>query len=285
MNNKAIVALLCVTVLLNSLYITKANADSETFEENYAIAPGAGFEIRNRDGKIRIEGWNGDQVKVRAVKQSRWGGKLENVKIEVLPGVNFSIETIHLVNNPKVSVSFDIQVPTYVKVERVKTSNGKIVLTRTHGDTTVESSNGKIEIDDVVGSISASTSNGAISISRVKGFVSAETSNGAIDIEGVEGVVSLETSNGAIHADVPAIGNKGLRVRTNNGKIELNFASNLNADIEAKTSNSDIELDGIEVVAKEISRSRLRGKIGEGGKKIICKTSNGAIVLGKLASW
>ena len=272
MNHKAIVAFLCITGILNFILVSSVIAVTETFEETYEIASGSVFEIRNRDGKIRIEGWNGGQVKVRAVKESRWGGKLDNVKIQVLPGEHFYIETIHLVDNPKVSVSFDIQVPIDVKIERVITSNGKIVLDRTHGDTTVESSNGKIEIEDAVGNISASTSNGAISINRVKGFVSAETSNGAIEVEGVEGVVSLETSNGAIRADV----------RTNNGKIEINLASDLNADIEAKTSNSNIELDGIEVVAREISRSRLRGKIGEGGKKIICKTSNGAIILGKL---
>ena len=99
---------------------------------------------------------------------------------------------------------------------------------------------------------------------------------------GAEGVISLETSNGAIYAEVPAIKNHGLRVRTNNGKIKLDLASDLNADIEATTSNSNIELDEIEVVAKEISRNRLHGKIGNGGNKISCKTSNGAIIFGKL---
>ena len=95
-------------------------------------------------------------------------------------------------------------------------------------------------------------------------------------------MISLETSNGAIDADVPAIGDNGLRVRTNNGKIELALASDLNADIEAQTSNSAIEFDGIEVIASEVSRNRLHGRIGRGGTTISCKTSNGAIILGRL---
>lgn len=282
MNNKTIIYYLWFTCLLSLIVVSSVMADSETFDETYKIMPGSVFEIRNRDGKIRVEGWDRDQVKVHAIKTTRWGGKLDNVKIQVRPGKNISVETVHLVNNPKVSVAYDVRVPISVKVERVITSNGKIVLTKTYGDAEVETSNGKIVIDDVVGNISASTSNGAIEISQVKGFVSAETSNGAIDVEGVEGVTSLETSNGAIKAEVPAIGNSGLRVRTNNGKIKLDLASDLNADIEAKTSNSDIELDEIEVIAREISRNRLQGKIGKGGKKISCKTSNGAIVLGRL---
>jgi len=282
MNYKTIFEFLFIIGCLNLIFISSAIAETETFEKAYKIDSSAVFEIRNRNGKIRIEGWDGDQVMVRAIKESRWGGRLDNVKIQVLPGERFSIETIHLVNNPKVSVSFDVRVPTFVKVVQAITSNGEIVLTKTHGDTNVETSNGKIEIKDVVGNISTSTSNGAISINQVKGFVSAETSNGAIDVEGVEGVTSLEASNGAIDAEVPAIGNSGLSVRTNNGKIKLYIATDINADIEAKTSNSDIELDGIEVIAKEISRNRLRGRIGVGGKKISCRTSNGSIVLSNL---
>ncbi len=73
----------------------------------------------------------------------------------------------------------------------------------------------------------------------------------------------------------------GLRVRTSNGAIELNLASDLNVELEAKTSNGKIKLEDLEVVVKEISKNTLRGKIGRGGKKISCRTSNGGIVLKK----
>jgi hypothetical protein len=282
MIRKFMISIFCIIGLLNFIVVSTVNADTETFDETYDIGPGSEFEIRNRDGKIEIQGWDGDQIKVHAIKKTRSSGKLENVKIQVSPGAVFKVETIHLVYNPKVSVSYDIRVPLNVKVKRVMTSNGKIVLEKTQGDTEVETSNGKIVVEDVTGNINASTSNGAIEIEGVKGFVTANTSNGAIDVEGVDGVIELETSNGAIEAEVQAVGDNGLRVRTNNGKIELYFASDLNVDIEAKTSNNDIELDEIEVVAQEISRNRLRGKIGSGGKMVSIKTSNGGITLRRL---
>ena len=53
-------------------------------------------------------------------------------------------------------------------------------------------------------------------------------------------------------------------------------------DIDEVELGEDEELDEIEVVAKEISRNRLHGKIGNGGNKISCKTSNGAIIFSKL---
>lgn len=282
MIRKSIFSSLCISAFVTFFIVSLVSADTETFDETYEVSSGTRFEIRNRNGSVNIQGWDRSQIKVHATKKTRRGGKLENVEIQVSPGADFIIETIHLVKNPHVSVSYDIRVPVNVVVKLVRTSNGKIELEGTHGDTEVETSNGKIEVKDAVGDIDAHTSNGAIQIEDVKGFVSAHTSNGAIEVEGAAAVVELETSNGAIEAEVPAIGNNGLRIRTSNGAIELNLASDLNVDLEARTSNGNIKLDDLEVVVKEISKNTLRGKIGNGGKRISCRTSNGRIVLKKL---
>ena len=282
MIRKSIFSSLCITAFVTFFIVSLVSADTETFDETYEVSSGTQFEIRNRNGNVNIQGWDRSQIKVHATKKIHWGGKLENVEIQVSQGSDFKIETIYLVKNPRVSVSYDLRVPVNVVVKLVRTSNGKIELEATHGDTEVETSNGKIEVKDAVGDIDAHTSNGAIEIKDVKGFVSAHTSNGAINVERATGVVELETSNGAIETEVPAIGENGLRVRTSNGTIELNLASDLNVDLEAKTSNGKIKLDDLEVIVKEISKNTLRGKIGEGGKKISCRTSNGRIVLKKL---
>lgn len=282
MIRKSIFTSLCITAFITFFIVNLARADTETFDETYEVSSGIRFEIRNRNGSVNIQGWDRSQIKVHAIKKTHLGGKLENVKIQVSQGEDFKIETIHLVKNPLVSVSYDLRVPVNVVVKFVRTSNGKIKLEATHGDTEVETSNGKIEVKDAVGDIDAHASNGAIEIKDVMGFVSAHTSNGAINVDGAAGVVELETSNGAIKTEVPAIGENGLRVRTRNGAIELSLASDLNADLEARTSNGKIKLDDLEVVVKEISKNTLRGKIGKGGKKILCQTSNGRIVLKKL---
>jgi len=264
MIRKSIFSTLCIIAFVTFFIVSLVSADTETFDDTYEVSSGTRFEIRNRNGSVNIQGWDRSQVKVHATKKTHWGGKLENVEIQVSQGMDFKIETNHLVKNPRVSISYELRVPVNVVVKLVRTSNGKI------------------EVKDAVGDIDAHTSNGAIEIKDVKGFVSAHTSNGAINVEGAAGVVELETSNGSIETEVPAIGENGLRVRTSNGAIELNLGSDLNVDIEAKTSNGKIKLDDLEVVVKEISENTLRGKIGKGGKKISCRTSNGGIVLKKL---
>jgi len=120
------------------------SADTETFDEIYEVGSGTRFEIRNRNGSVNIQGWERSQIKVHATKITQWGGKLENIEIQVSQGADFKIETIHLVKNPRVSVSYDLRVPVNVLVKRVRTSNGKIELEATRGDTKVETSNGRI---------------------------------------------------------------------------------------------------------------------------------------------
>lgn len=282
MIRKILVSTLWVTTWVILFFGGLACADTETLDETYDVRSGTRFEILNHNGSITIEGWDRSQINVHATKQTRWGGKLENVDIQVSAGTNFKVETLHLVKNPRVSVSYDVRVPLNVVVKHVRTSNGKIELEATHGDTDLETSNGKIEIKAAVGDIDAHTSSGAIEIQDVKGYITAHTSNGAIHVAGITGVSELETSNGHIETEVPLIGQNGLRVHTSNGAIVLHLAPDLNADLEVKTSNGKIALEDIEVVVGEISKNTLRGKIGRGGNKILCRTSNGSIVLKRL---
>ena len=206
MIRKSIFSSLCNTAFVTFFIVSLVSADAETFEESYEVSSGTRFEIRNRNGNVNIKGWDRNHIKVHATKKTHWGGKLENVEIQVSQGADFRIEIIHLVKNPRVSVSYDLRVPVNVVVTLVRTSNGKIELEATHGDTKVETSNGKIEIKDTDGDIDAHTSDGTIEIKDVKGFVSAHTSNGGINVEGAAGVVELETSNGPIKAEARAIG-------------------------------------------------------------------------------
>ena len=264
------------------LIVPVANAETESFEKAYEVNPGTRFEILNRDGGIDITGWGQNSIEIHAVKKTRWGGKLENVSIEVSPGQDFRVETIHVVRNPKVSVRYDIKVPFNVVIKSVQTSNGEIELEGTHGDTEIITSNGTIEVEDAEGDINASTSNGTIEIKGVNGYVNARTSNGAISVEQTKGVVDLETSNGAIEVEVRGVRGKGTRLRTSNGAIELKIDAMLNIDLDAKTSNGKITVEDLEVVVQEISKTSLRGRLGEGGSRVSCRTSNGAIELRSL---
>jgi len=281
MTRKLFLFTLFAIPLFSFLLISPVCADTETFNKTYQVEPYTKLELRNRNGGVTVQRWDQSEVKIIAVKKTGWGGKLDNVEIKVHQGDTMTIETIHLVSNPRVSVTYDIRVPSGVIVNYVSSSNGKIDLTGTHGNAIVETSNGKINIENISGDIKASTSNGKILIKDIKGFVSAETSNGGINIINIGGINRIETSNGSIETEIPMI-QDDIFIKTSNGSLKLHLPRGLNANIELKTSNGKIRLHDLEIVVSEISKSKIKGRIGDGGKRIYGKTSNGSIDLYEL---
>ena len=88
----------CLIGWLTLFFVPAAIADTQRFDESYDAGSGTVLEIRNRNGSIRMEGWDGNQLRVRAIKRTRSGGKLGNVSIKVNPGARFSIETIQYIS-------------------------------------------------------------------------------------------------------------------------------------------------------------------------------------------
>lgn len=102
MIRKSIFSSLCITAFVTFFIVSLVSADTETFDETYEVSSGTRFEVRNRNGSVNIQGWDRSQIKVHATKKTKWGGKLENVEIQVSQGSDFKIETIHLIKNPRV---------------------------------------------------------------------------------------------------------------------------------------------------------------------------------------
>jgi DUF4097 and DUF4098 domain-containing protein YvlB len=275
MRKHAIFVVLAMFLLL-FLCVPAVFAATETFHETYEVAPGTPFRVHNINGGIRLSAWDKDYVDVVAEKREQIGGNAKNVKIEVTVGDTITIETVHLVKYPRVSVNYTISVPAAIVVESVQSSNGAITLQNVHGDVTAETSNGAIDITGHTGTVRAKTSNGAIELNRIDGYVEAKTSNGAIKISGVSGLVSAETSNGSISTEIPGIQND-VRIKTSNGAIKVYLSAELDASVELKTSNGKIGLHDIEILTSEIGKTSLKGRIGDGGNLLYVKTSNGSI--------
>ncbi len=274
---------------------------TEEFHQAYKVEPGTTIKVYNKNGCVDISKWDGDEVDVFALKSTRLRkSALEEVKIEVTTNGDMVIRTKHLKKRVRVSVCYEIKVPEDVLVEYVESSNGSIELEGTKGDADLKTSNGGISLTDVEGKISAKTSNGRISVQDingdvyartsngritvedVNGYVDLKTSNGRITIRGVAGILNVKTSNGRIKAEVSSLKSDEANFKTSNGSIKLYISQDLNADIEMDTSNGSIEIHDIEIVVTKKKKTYMKGRIGEGGKKINVETSNGSIDLYKL---
>jgi DUF4097 and DUF4098 domain-containing protein YvlB len=146
------------------------------------------------------------------------------------------------VQNNDVSVRFTVRVPAGVTFVG-KTVNGEIEATRLNGD---------VALGTVNGSVTFSTTGGG----------RASTVNGSI--RGQMG-----------RADWP----NTLEMATVNGSITLTLPPDLNTEVRASTVNGDISSDFPLTITGRISRRKLEGTIGGGGRALSLDSVNGSITL------
>jgi hypothetical protein len=198
------------------------------------------------NGGIRVESWNGDEVRVIARVVSRARSEraardlAEDVEVRATAG-SVSSHGPRTRGSNSWSVSFRVLVPQGTALD-------------------------------------LRTSNGSIAVSGVRGAVQAQTTNGAVRLEDTAGRVRARSTNGGITTTVSrSLGpNDDLELRTTNGSIQLGLPEGVSARIEASTTNGRITTDFPIMVQGQIGR-RLSGTLGDGGPEIRATTTNGGI--------
>lgn len=244
----------------------------EKIIKSFRCEKGVIFELKNSNGCVHVAGCAGDSAEIRAVKRLSIADAagvsaadeklmLDEVIVEALfDGRMLSVETKRLNKDSKVTVDYDILLPSSVRVEKIVNSNGKISIENASGGSHLETSNGRIDAKSVDGTINAYSSNGGIFIVKASGVANVETSNGPIEVEFAEVV-------------------GGVSLKTSNGKIALRLPDGADVDVEMKTSNGGISVSGIGSSKANRFSDRFECRLGRGGNLVRAVTSNGKIEL------
>lgn len=251
-------ALLAATLLPGSGAVS---AQSPQFHWHGSIAQGNSIEVKGVNGDVRAEASGSNEVEVMAEKQARRSNP-EDVRIEVVThadGVTICAvypsrdsarpnvcapgkEGRMNVQNNDVTVRFTVRVPVGVR----------LIGTTVNGD------------------VEATHLNGPITLATVNGSVNFSTSSSG----------RATTVNGTIRGELGrADWNDALEFSTVNGSIHLTLPSDLSTEVKAQTVNGDISTDFPLTVTGRISRRRLEGTIGSGGRTLSLETVNGGISL------
>lgn len=238
-----------------------APAAAQDFTWNGSIPQGRAIEIKGVNGDVRAEPSGSNQVEVIAEKRSRRDDP-ESVRIEVVPhSGGVTICAVYPsrsgarpnecapgeggrmnVQNNDVQVRFRVRVPAGVTFIGT-TVNGEVEAMRLNGD---------VELTTVNGSVTFST-----------------TGNGR-----------ATTVNGSIRGEMGrADWTDTLSMTTVNGSITLTLPATLSTDVRASTVNGDISADFPVTVRGRVSRRRLDGTIGGGGRTLALDSVNGSIIL------
>ena len=76
-------------------------------------------------------------------------------------------------------------------------------------------------------------------------------------------------------------GNDDMEFSSGNGRIELTVPADFSADVDASSGNGRVATDFPITIRGRITPSRLRGTIGNGGRRVRMTTGNGSMEIRK----
>ncbi|WP_306591216.1 DUF4097 family beta strand repeat-containing protein [Geothrix sp. 21YS21S-4] len=252
---------------------------SRTEQRTEKLAPGSKLWVKNRNGGIRVTGWERDEVSLTAQIRDSEKRRVElvlqrkgqDLDIEALfqqPSWSFGVYV-----SPRCEMT--LQVPRRV-LGHFRTTNGTVAVEHLEGYARCEATNGSIQVVDVKGEVHVDTTNGPIEARNLAARIQGSTTNGRIVLEDVLGGIRLETTNGTIKARNLDGWGEGIHLESTNGSIEVELGK-ATGDLLAENSNGslDVKVPGAQVI--ELTKHNVHVKVPGRSQSIRLETTNGSI--------
>jgi DUF4097 and DUF4098 domain-containing protein YvlB len=239
------IRLTAIATFVLGLAGTAANA--QDFQKSYNLPKDGQIRIGNVSGDVKVSGYNGDAIIVRATKT---GTDRDTVEIEdrsTSGRVDIVVRYPERNRSNDASVDFDVQVPRSISY-----------------DQHIGSVSGEVTLMDITGRVRASSVSGRVKVVGVTGTVTANSVSGSVDVE----IKSLE-------------GGDDMKFTAVSGDVNVNMPSNLDAEIEISTLSGDIDTNfPIEIKKEKYAPGRrASAKLGDGSRSIKMNTVSGSISL------
>jgi hypothetical protein len=272
--------------------------NERTFTVSERVTANGSVGIFTSNGTITVTEGSGASVEYRAEKER---GDVEDIGFVVLrsaSGVTIcavydeddecredGMETNRRRNwrnwRDRARVNITVSVPRGIRLH-ASSGNGEVSVTAAASEARVGSGNGRVRVSGVRGEVRASSGNGQVTVEDAGGPVQASSGNGDVRISAVSGPVNASSGNGDIIVTMDKLsGNDDMEFTSGNGRIELTVPADFSADVEASTGNGRITTDFPIRIIGRISPTRLRGTIGDGGRRLRMTTGNGAMEIRK----
>jgi len=231
--------------LILGLNATHTAATTREFTKTLPLRADGSFELNNVNGTVRIEGWDREEVEVRAIKTTpEREAVLDQVAIEIESRPDaVSISTRYPQDEGvEVAVDYVIHVPRHAQLNRVANVNGTL----------------RVMSSDSIGDL--------------------RTVNGNIEVYEGSGNVHAHTTNGNVYLELKHPGDsRGASAETTNGSVLLAIPTDLPAELEARCMKGNFSSE-LPMVLRGAEQPRvIHGRLGTGGAPIHLGTVNGAI--------
>lgn len=231
--------------------------DNDEYEQHCEVRdstmPAGALNVdAGQNGGIVIDGWDRDEIRVRAIVRAsardaaRARELVGQVQVQAGGGRVYATGPDNL-RRENWSVSYRINVPR-------------------KNDLDLHANNGGITISSVTGNMRFDTTNGGVKLQDIGGRVNGETRNGGLTV-----TLGGDRWDG-----------EGLDVETSNGGVTLSLPDNYNAELETRTVNGGLRIDFPVTVQGELTgRKGFTTTLGSGGPPVRVRTTNGGVRIGR----
>jgi DUF4097 and DUF4098 domain-containing protein YvlB len=291
-----IVALAC-TPLVGCVVGVDSQGQIVREEKRFPVDGVPDLRLTTFDGAIEVRGTDTSQVLVEIEKRGPTREAVDELRVEATQeGRRIDVEVKRPARegvvfgiNVSTSAKLIVSVPKHSTV-LARTGDGAIRIEGVEGKLELRTGDGSIHVSDVKGELVLNTGDGSINVDHAEGRLTLETGDGGVNVEGNLAVVRMHTGDGSIvyRADPATRMEDDWDISTGDGSVSIYLPAGFNADLDAHTGDGrirnqlgiagerDLERDRN---SEERDRRTLRGKIGEGGKRLRVQTGDGGITL------
>lgn len=201
---------------------------------------------------------------------------------------------------PPVTLTYEVDVPQRCDL-KVTTGEGQILIGAVHGKLELGCDTGGIFTGEIDGSIVARSRSGPVSITACTGEINVSTDSGGIVVGRAGGRATLASRGGFIELQRAS---GGVVVRGNGSDAQVGFVSPIRHEADIVTSGGSITLQletnaacsldlrasifgdvsmrgGLPLVVTSggLGKTRLKGKLNEGGVRIVARAGGGKVRL------
>jgi DUF4097 and DUF4098 domain-containing protein YvlB len=262
-------------------------------EKRFSVDGVPELHLTTFDGPIEIQSWDRPEVVVEIEKRGPTREAVDTLLIEVAQrGNRVDLEAKRPRTETFQNFGFNVSTSARLIVSApqrcdvvARTGDGSIKIGRLNGRLELRTGDGAIRASDVTGDLMLSTGDGSIAVDRAEGRLALETGDGGVNVTGQLSAVKMHTGDGSIVFRVEPGASMGddWDISTGDGSVSLYLPASFNALLDAHTGDGSIRSD-LSVHERspgddEESRRTLRGRLGDGGKRLQIRTGDGSITL------
>ena len=258
-------------------------------EKRFTVQGKPELTISTFDGPIEVRPWDQPGVLVVIERRAATREAAERIDVQVVQeGDRITVA----VRRPDRafdwgsgrSARLTVSLPSSSDLQ-ARSGDGSVDVEGITGRIEVYTGDGSIHGSRLAGDLKLATGDGSIRLSEAGGTLTAQTGDGSVNVEGALSAVNVHTGDGRVTlvASPGSTATDDWTISTGDGSVTLELPDAFSADLDAHTGDGRIAVEDLKVsdVTGRMSRDRLRGQLGAGGRSLRIRTGDGSITLRK----